>query len=213
MLSDSYIPCIPQNSIRNREQHYPLFDIEHLGGTNRKQYLTSEPMKTKSRLIHPSLQDVSQDLRYFACGAMNTVGFMLFLTMANLCFHETYSASSIYSFSSFIFIPIGHATSSLTVFGWPDKYFQNLAMNAPIGVSATLIGSLSTEYLDRVGFDSVCYGALRSVISSLDKQEDDGDDGNIFSTILVMIVTGIWGYLLSNFVNSNPKPKKIDKEL
>jgi len=86
-------------------------------------------------------------------------------------------------------------------------------MNAPIGVSATLIGSLSTEYLDRVGFDSVCYGALRSVISSLDKQEDDGDDGNIFSTILVMIVTGIWGYLLSNFVNSNPKPKKIDKEL
>jgi hypothetical protein len=133
---------------------------------------------------------------------------MTSLYLASVSFREIYSSSTIYTFSNLFYIPIGHAISSLLVFGWPAQYLKNLLMNAPIGLTATVIGSLSTEFLDRMEFDAACYNLLKG-FSFMEGQ----DGGNMFTNFLVMIITGIWGYTLSTVVNSSPKPKDANKEL
>ncbi len=155
------------------------------------------------------LHEIPQDLRYFISGAINTAGFMFSLWMATVSFREMYSQSTIYAMSNLFYIPIGHAITSLLVFGWPQRYFQNLLMNAPIGLAGTAIGSFSTEFLDRFGFDGACHGVVRS-LAIVELEEEAG---NVYTSLVVMILTGIWGYFISNLVNSSPKQKKGDKEL
>lgn len=107
-------------------------------------------------------------------------------------------------------MPIGHAVTSLVVFGWPEKYFQNLMMNFPIGIVGTMIGSFSTGMLVRNGFDSMVHGVLSSMYLVGDKPEDD--DGTAYTNIAVLIITGVWGYVVSTLVNSKKPQKKHQKE-
>mmetsp|Transcript_21582 Transcript_21582/g.27236 ORF Transcript_21582/g.27236 Transcript_21582/m.27236 type:complete len:179 (+) Transcript_21582:101-637(+) len=177
-------------------------DIENIGQQQEK-------MTPKPKLVHSKLHDYPQDLRYFISGLINTAGFMFSLWMATVSFREMYSASTIYAISNLFFIPIGHAVSSLLVFGWPEHYVQNLLLNAPIGLVGTAIGSFATEFLDRLGFDAVCHGLLgRLAIVEIEEEA-----ARVYTSIMVMIVTGVWGYIVSNIVNSSPTPKKGDKEL
>jgi hypothetical protein len=135
---------------------------------------------------------------------------MTTLWVATVSFKHLYSSSTIYTFTNLLFIPVGHAVSSLIVFGWPAKYLPNLLMNAPISVVGTAIGSACTEYLDRNEFDAACVRLLES----FKVMEAQDDAGNMFTSILVMIVTGIWGYVLANLINGSPKEKKgHNKEL
>ena len=135
---------------------------------------------------------------------------MTSLWIANASFKEIYSASTIYTFVNLFCIPIGHAVSSLLVFGWPQKYFQNLCLNAPISIVGTVVGSLCTEFFDRMEFDAACY----KVMMGLNVMKEAKEGSNMFSSVLVMIITGLWSYVLSNIVNSTPKEKtKHDKEL
>ena len=83
-------------------------------------------------------------------------------------------------------------------------------MNAPIGLTATAIGSVCTEFLVRAEFDALCY----NIMKGLNIMDEEKEEGNMFTSLLVMIITGIWGYLLANYVNGSSKPKKKgDKEL
>ena len=153
------------------------------------------------------LHDIPQDLRFVITGAINTVGLILTLWIATVSFKHLYSASTIYTYVNLLYIPVGHAMSSLIVFGWPRQYVKNLLLNAPIGLTATALGSYITGYLEIIAFDTLCYEFLED----WNILENSGEGGSLFSSVLVMIITGIWGYLLSNFVNSGPKTKAGDK--
>lgn len=82
-------------------------------------------------------------------------------------------------------------------------------MNLPIGFGGIALGTISTGFLDRIAFDSL----MRDLLSTLGLMVfKEGDDGNMFSSILVMIITGVWGYVLSTMVNGKkPLKKKADK--
>lgn len=129
--------------------------------------------------------------------------------IATVSLKHIYSSSKIYTITNLLFIPVGHAVTSLFCFGWPKQYIQNLSLNAPISLIGTAIGSVLTHFLDRIGFDGSCYRLLKSV----GFMKDQDEEGNMFTNLAVMVITGIWGYVLSNFINSSPKAKKGRKEL
>ena len=111
-----------------------------------------------------------------------------------------------------IMLPVGHANSSLIVFGWPKHYLPNLLMNAPIGLSATFIGTVCTGMLNNMNFDAMVKGLLKGIFMSESNESDSDGDGQFFTSILVMIITGIWSFILSTIVNSPKKEKKGDKD-
>lgn len=157
-----------------------------------------------------SLHDIPQAVRFPIAGAVNTTIFMTSLYLATAAFKESYPVSTIYSVVSMLCLPIGHAVSSLVVFGWPKPYLPNLLMNLPIGISATAVGTFCTGLLNNIEFDLKCIQILQYV--SLMVLEEEQESGNMFSSVLVMIITGLWGYVLSVYVNGAPS-KKHDKEL
>lgn len=79
----------------------------------------------------------------------------------------------------------------------------------PIGFGGIAIGTLCTGILDKLEFDDFMRGVL-SGLGLMTFEKDD--DGNMFSSLLVMIITGVWGYVLSTIVNGKKPPKtKTDK--
>ena len=145
-------------------------------------------------------------------GVLNTILFLVFYSTALTVFSNQ-PAAKIYTISNICMLPIGHATSSLLVFGWPKHYFSNLCMNAPIGLSATFIGTVCTGILDKMKFDAIVSGIVRGLFL-LEASEDDSDGaGQFYTSILVMIITGLWSFILSTVVNAPKKDKKGEKEL
>ena len=84
-------------------------------------------------------------------------------------------------------------------------------MNAPIGLSSTFIGTVCTGALDKMKFDAKVNGLLNGIFMS-ESSNTDGD-GQFFTSILVMIITGIWSFVLSMIVNAPKKENKGEKEL
>jgi hypothetical protein len=123
--------------------------------------------------------------------------------------------STIYSVVYLIFIPLGHAAVSLLVFGWPEKYLFSLLSNSPIGLTALAIGAMLTAYLDRIHFEQTVEEFIRNnfTFSSMPPLADDPNhQSEFYSSLLVLVVTSIWSYVLSIYVNSPPK-KSEKKEL
>lgn len=122
--------------------------------------------------------------------------------------------STIYSVVYFCFIPIGHALVSLLVFGWPEKYFPSLISNFPIGLTAIAIGSVLTAYLDKIDLNTRIEDYIRDNFSfSKMPARADEEQGEFYSSLLVLVVTSVWTYLLSVYVNSPPQSKYDKKEL
>lgn len=115
---------------------------------------------------------------------------------------------TMYSVVYLIFIPIGHAMVSLLVFGWPEKYCPSLMSNFPIGLTAIGIGGGLTAWLDSVDFNERTANYLRLHFSNMPA----GDEGEFYSSIVVLVVTSLWTYVLSIYVNSPPE-KSEKKEL
>ncbi len=159
--------------------------------------------------IFRSLHGIPQAIRFPMAGAFNTLVMMTSLYFATAAFEGTYSASTVYSVVSIACLPIGHAVSSLIVFGWPKPYIPNLLMNLPIGMSSTVVGTICTGILESIEFDEKCTSLMQELNLIVIKEEDSG---NLFSSVLVIVITGLWSYVLSVYVNSTPK-KKHDKEL
>ena len=114
------------------------------------------------------------------------------------------AASTIYALVYFLFIPISHAFSSLVVFGWPKEYVKSLLSNFPIGLSAILIGSAFTAYLDRIRFEFIADDFVREYMTNKPHVETDDFEevGEFYSSLVVMMITGIWTYVISAMVNS-----------
>ena len=128
-----------------------------------------------------------------------------------------YVPSTIYAVAYLIFIPIQHAMASCMVFGWPDRYFPSLTSNVPVGLSAIALGSYLTAYLDHRKFNEAVENMVQArgwwKVAPTSNVSSKGDSKNEFYTSLfVLVVTSIWSFLLSVFVNA-PAETPDKKEL
>ena len=160
---------------------------------------------------------------------------MIVYNKAVYWFIHTVSASTIYSIVYLIYIPLGHLTTILLVFGWPDHYCQSLVNNFPIGLTAIAIGSLLTAYLDQIHFNTRIENYIydnwtfhkmppiqqRKMMTSGDSTTntinnnntlDDSSSSEFYSSLVVLFITSIWTYILSIWVNRYPT-KSEKKEL
>jgi hypothetical protein len=165
---------------------------------------------SKPRLLHESLHVIPQTLRFGATGAFGNV---LFLLGYNLCLSAwespRFPASRIYAIFYCIFIPIAHALNSVLVFGWPQHYLASLVSNAPIGLSAMLIGTACTGYLDQIHFERTIH---QFISSSDDLWNTQDHKEQFYSSLIVMAITGLWSYALAMWVNTTPAHDKASKK-
>jgi hypothetical protein len=162
---------------------------------------------------HRALHNIPQAVRFPMAGIVNTVGFMLSLSIGNKLLKDSLPASTIYSLSSILYLPIGHAVTSLFVFGWPKPYLKNLLINLPVGMSGTAMGSFCTGLLVSYEFDSKVKSLLQMLnLVAYDGENQEKDDGQAYTNIAVIIVTGIWGYFISVLVNGSKPPTKMAKK-
>ena len=141
-------------------------------------------------------------------------------------FEHTVSSSTIYATVYLIFIPVSHAIISLLVFGWPERYIRSLMSNAPVGLTAIVLGAGLTAYLDKIEFNGWVAEAMveywRILGYKVESSTAEGGNpedtsisssgGEFYSSIFVLLVTGIWTFVLSVMVNS-PAESLEKKEL
>jgi len=146
---------------------------------------------------------------------------VLFMVVYNMALEEIPQVppSYIYAVVYFFFIPASHLMVSLFVFGWPPRYFSSLMSNFPIGLTALALGGLLTAYLDQVGFNVYVASYIRDFFTftympPLDARKAPHDEeGEFYSSLLVLMVTSLWTYILSVYVNSRSPAKSHKKEL
>ena len=120
-----------------------------------------------------------------------------------------YPASTIYAIFYMCYIPVGHALQCLFVFGWPKDYVSSLMSNAPIGLSAMAIGTMLTGFLSKVEFNERAEEWISSTLST-DPNHKAEEGGEFYSSLMVMVATGVWCYVLSLYVNA-VKPEEKQK--
>src|SRR6056300_805883 len=102
-----------------------------------------------------SLNNVSQSIRFFVTGFVSQIIFMTCYNLLVSTFEPMgHPASKIYAIFYTMYIPVGHALTSLFVFGWPTKYLPSLLANAPIGLTAMALGTALTGFLSKVEFNA-----------------------------------------------------------
>lgn len=143
---------------------------------------------------------------------------MIAYNAAVVKFEDMASSSTIYATVYLIFIPISHAIISLLVFGWPERYVRSLMSNTPVGLTAIVLGAALTAYLDEIefnewvaeavseywvlmGYKVDTNGTKDSVTSTLHNEASRGG-GEFYSSLFVLIITGIWTFVLSVIVNA-----------
>jgi len=112
-----------------------------------------------------------------------------------------YPASTIYAVFYTFYIPVGHLWQCLFVFGWPDKYVPSLMANAPIGLSAMAIGTALTGFLSKIGFNASAEDAISSAFGT-EMHDHSEEEGEFYSSLVVMVATGVWCFVLSLYVNA-----------
>jgi hypothetical protein len=118
--------------------------------------------------------------------------------------------STVYSIVYLFFIPLGHAMAALLVFGWPERYLPSLMSNFPIGLTGIAIGGGLTAYLDHIQFNESIVTYIRDYFTF--SHMPQRDEGEFYSSIAVLVVTSLWTYVLSVYINS-PPTKSEKKEL
>jgi hypothetical protein len=168
---------------------------------------------TEPKLVHPALNQIPQQIRFALSGLLGNVLFIVLYNMAIASADGAYSASTIYSIVYFLYIPITHCLVSLLVFGWPSgRYIQSLLSNYPIGLTGMALGAACTSYLDKINFNERVEDFIRRYLPAIAKVSTDEDEkGEFYSSLLVLVITSVWGYTLSVMVNSQPT-KDEDKE-
>jgi len=86
--------------------------------------------------------------------------------------------------------------------------------NAPIGLTAMALGTILTGFLSRMGFDGMVEDLAASAFGKVDVDDSKGEEaGEFYASIVVTVVTSVWSYLLSQYVNAAPAQKvKEEKE-
>mmetsp|Transcript_37766 Transcript_37766/g.58487 ORF Transcript_37766/g.58487 Transcript_37766/m.58487 type:complete len:223 (+) Transcript_37766:39-707(+) len=161
------------------------------------------------RLLHPFLHNVPMHVRFGINGFLNNVLFMVAYNTAVVQFDGLAPPSTIYSIVYLIFIPVGHACISLLVFGWPERYVPSLMSNAPVGLTAIAIGAALTGYLDRMEFNGYVVNLVAQNWNYLGyavTPTPEEEKGEFYSSLVVLVITGIWTFVLSVVINSPSEP-------
>lgn len=93
----------------------------------------------------------------------------------------------------------------LLVFGWPNNYLASLLSNAPVGLTAMAIGSVLTGFLSKMEFDIMVENWMANQFGT--KKPEEEEEGEFYASLVVMVVTGVWTYILSTYVNSTSDDK------
>ena len=173
----------------------------------------------KPKLLHDSLHNIPQSIRFPLSGTLSNILFLYgFNTLVEIFDNpDTYNipAARIYSIFYVCFIPIAHGLNSLLVFGWPtNNYIPSLLSNAPIGLTAMVIGTFCTGYFERIHLERSIDQFFINIglVSSTNHPLDDDYESDFYCSLIVMAITGIWSYLLSVYVNSStPSTSDSDK--
>lgn len=118
-----------------------------------------------------------------------------------------YAASTIYAVFYMLYIPVGHFLGCIFVFGWPEKYVSSLLSNAPVGLTAMVIGSMLTGFLSKIEFD-VMVESWTAYQFGTNSPKNSEEEGEFYASLVVMVVTAVWTYVLSTYVNSTAADKK-----
>ena len=140
---------------------------------------------------------------------------MVVYNTAVILWEDKIEVTTIYAIIYFFYIPLGHLLGVLLVFGWPERYFSSLMSNFPIGLTAIAIGGLLTGYLDSLRFSDRVDEYIRQNFSFSKMPPRDPNEqhqSEFWSSVVVLIVTSIWTYVLSIYVNRSPT-KSEKKEL
>mmetsp|Transcript_12374 Transcript_12374/g.15435 ORF Transcript_12374/g.15435 Transcript_12374/m.15435 type:complete len:190 (-) Transcript_12374:3164-3733(-) len=176
--------------------------------------MTQPDTEGKQRLIHSSLLQIPQPIRFLAAGALSQLIFLTGYTTSLHHLESQLSASSVYAIISLLYIPVGHAITCLFVFGWPNPYLRSLLSTVPIGLSTMALGTVSTGLFFSIGFDEKMDDFLINNFGALywgDKEGEAHLDGR-YSSIVVMIITSIWSYVATMAVMGEA-PKNKDEEV
>ena len=163
-------------------------------------------------LLYRSLNNISQSIRFLAIGVISQVIFMTGYNFSVVTFEPLgYTASTIYAIFYFFYIPFGHLLQCLFVFGWPDEYVPSLLSNAPIGLTAMAIGTVLTGFLSKIEFNATAEDWISSIFGTeMHDHSPEEDEGEFYSSLVVMVATGVWCYVLSLYVNA-AKPEEGKK--
>eukprot|EP00980_Cylindrotheca_fusiformis_P011887 scaffold2830_cov131-Cylindrotheca_fusiformis.AAC.8 len=107
-------------------------------------------------------------------------------------FNAIATASTIYSITYLLFIPISHALLSILVFGWPERYIPSLLSNTPVGLTAIILGAVLTEYLDENNFNALAVDTIARNWKYLGYETEpskEGEQGEFYSSLVVLFVT------------------------
>ena len=167
------------------------------------------------------LHEIPMHVRFGISGFLSNVLFMIAYNYSVVKFEGMATSSTIYAIVYLIFIPVTHGCISLLVFGWPEKYLPSLMSNAPVGLTAIMIGAGLTAYLDKMEFNNYVVDMMESNWKYLGYNHveetgpkttaDQENQGEFYSSLLVLIITGIWTFILSVFINS-PSEQSDKKE-
>jgi len=169
--------------------------------------------KTKDssiRLLHSSLHTIPQQMRFGAVGVISNILFLTGYSFSLDTFEPMgFPPSSIYSIYYMMYIPMGHMLTCLFVFGWPTHYLSSLMSNVPIGITSMMLGATTTGWLDKIDFDASVFEFLQMHAQGLvGKQELVKEDiQGTYSSIVVMVLTGLWTFILTSMVMAPPKKK------
>ena len=160
--------------------------------------------------MHRSLHKISHTIRFLAIGVVSQAIFMAGYNFSIMTFEPMgYPASTIYAVFYTFYIPIGHLFQCLFVFGWPSEYLPSLMSNAPIGLTAMAIGTALTGFLSKIEFQAKVEDWISSTFGT-EMHDHSEEEGEFYSSLVVMVATGVWCYVLSLYVNA-AKPEEEKK--
>ena len=87
--------------------------------------------------------------------------------------------------------------------------------NAPVGITAIMIGAALTSYLDQTEFNRKVVDMMaknwKYLGYPIEEPTAEEEKGEFYSSLLVLIITGVWTFILSVFINS-PSEQSAKKE-
>uniref|UniRef100_A0A6U9VZJ5 Uncharacterized protein n=1 Tax=Pseudo-nitzschia australis TaxID=44445 RepID=A0A6U9VZJ5_9STRA len=218
---------LPNHSTNGQQQQQPQTQMmaNHIpatrGNGNRHPSEIKKQAPPKPKLLHPILHSVPLHFRFGLNGFLSNVLFMVAYNEAVVQFEHKAASSTIYAAVYLIFIPVSHAIISLLVFGWPERYVRSLMSNAPVGLTAIVLGAALTTYCEEIEFNGwvaeavteywglIGYKADTAVTTTdgitTGPDEASRGGGEFYSSLFVLIVTGIWTFVLSVMVNAPPE--------
>jgi hypothetical protein len=201
----------------DEEQFLPAVAViprqSRYGACNFRSPPISHPLLSKNDARPRSLHNFSQLVRFLTVGVVSQALFMTGYNFSVMTFEPLgYAASLIYAVFYTFYIPVGHLLQCFFVIGWPAEYLPSLMSNAPIGLTAMAIGMALTGFLSKVRFNAAAKDWISSTFGT-EPHDPKEEEGEFYSSLVVMIATGVWCYVLSVYVNAAPvKSVKANSE-